>query len=74
MLFNAIGEMPGPDEADAILYDRLIKRMARLRELIAANNATLDGIGKLPLEAVPQKPAVRTRDWRSSSHVDRPKR
>ena len=74
MLFNAIGEMPGPDEADAILYDRLIKRMDRLRELIAAANATLDGIGKLPPDAVPQKPAVRTRDWRTSSHVDRPKR
>jgi hypothetical protein len=72
MLFNAIGEMPGPDEADAILYDRLIKRMDRLRELIAAANATLDGIGKLPHPA-PQKPAVRTRDWRTSSHVDRPK-
>jgi hypothetical protein len=74
MLFNAIGEMPGPDEADAILYDRLIKRMDRLRELIAATNATLDGIGKLPPDAATQKPAVRTRDWRTSSHVDRPKR
>src|SRR5882672_5210428 len=46
MLFNAIGEMPGPDEAEAILYNRLIKRMDRLRELITAANATLDGIGK----------------------------
>jgi hypothetical protein len=74
MLFNAIGQIPGPDEADAILYDRLIKRMNRLRELIAATNATLDGIGKLPSDAVPQKPAVPMRDWRTSSHVDRPKR
>jgi hypothetical protein len=73
MLVNAIREMPGPDEADAILYDRLIKRMDRLRELITATNATLYGLAKLPLEAVPQKPAVRTRDWRSSSPVDRPK-
>jgi hypothetical protein len=71
MLFNAIGEMPGPDEADAIVYDRLLKRTDRLRELITAMKAALDGVAKLPSDVVPRRPTQR--DWRSSSHVDRPK-
>jgi hypothetical protein len=71
MLFNAIGEMPGPDEADAIVYDRLLKRTDRLRELIATLTAALDGVAALPSNEVRQRPTVR--DWRTSSHVDRPK-
>jgi hypothetical protein len=44
MLLNAIREMARPDDADVILYERLVKRTDGLCELIAAIESTLDGI------------------------------
>jgi hypothetical protein len=67
MQFNGIGQTPPSEVDDGALLEQL-------RELIAVANVTLDGLAKLASEAPPQKPAVRTRDWRTSSHVDRPKR
>ena len=40
--FNAIGETPDVDTADATLYDQLIENTDRLRELIATAHAALN--------------------------------
>jgi len=40
--FNAIGESPEADTADATAYDQLIENTDRLRELIGVANAALD--------------------------------
>jgi hypothetical protein len=65
MLFNAIGEMPGADEADAVIYDRLVQRTDRLRELIGAVNASLEDVARLPPDAVPHR--ATPRDWKRFS-------
>jgi hypothetical protein len=44
--FNAIGETPDPEASEATLYHQLIETTDRLRELIAAANVALDGLGK----------------------------
>ena len=44
--FHAIGEPPDPEASDAALYAQLLDRTDRLRELIAAANAALDGLAK----------------------------
>ena len=74
MQFNGIGQTPPSEADDGALLEQLIQETEMLRELITVANVTLDGLAKLAPEAPPQKPAVRTRDWRTSSHVDRPKR
>jgi hypothetical protein len=74
MLFNGIGQTPPSEADDGALLEQLIQDTEMLRELITVANVTLDGLAKPAQEAVPQKPAVPMRDWRTSSHVDRPKR
>ena len=44
--FNAIGETPDDEADEAVLYNQLIERTDRLRELIAGANLALDGLGK----------------------------
>jgi hypothetical protein len=71
MLINAISAKSDADENARFFYDRLVIRVNRCRELLAALKAALDGVANLPSDAVRQRPAQR--DWRTSSHVDRPK-
>ncbi len=44
--FNAIGVTPDAEASDAMLYEQLIERTDRLRELIAAANGALDRLAK----------------------------
>jgi hypothetical protein len=45
-VFHAIGEAPDPEASEAKLYRQLIERTDRLRELIAAAKAAVDGLVK----------------------------
>jgi hypothetical protein len=42
--FNAIGETPDAEASDGTPYEQLIENTDRLREVIAAANAALDGL------------------------------
>jgi hypothetical protein len=44
--FKAIGEAADSETSDEVNYEQLIERTDRLRELIAAANAALDGLVK----------------------------
>jgi hypothetical protein len=74
MLFNGIRQTPPAEAGDGAPLERLIQNTESLRELIGVANATLDGIGKLPPDAAPQKPGIRSRDWQTNSQASRYKR
>jgi hypothetical protein len=44
--FKAIGETPDDEADEAMLYNQLIEKTDRLRELIAGANLALDGLGE----------------------------